>query len=58
MTANNVSNLRPVPRPKIQNMVAVASGKGGVGKTWFAITLAHTLAICGRLPFGKGFFER
>lgn len=25
-------------------IVAVASGKGGVGKTWFAITLAHALA--------------
>ena len=29
---------------KGRNMVAVASGKGGVGKTWFAITLAHALA--------------
>ncbi|MCP5372604.1 MAG: P-loop NTPase [Hyphomicrobiales bacterium] len=48
MTANNVSHLRPIPRPKIQNMVAVASGKGGVGKTWFAITLAHALARSGR----------
>ena len=25
-------------------LIAVASGKGGVGKTWFAITLAHALA--------------
>jgi flagellar biosynthesis protein FlhG len=25
-------------------IVAIASGKGGVGKTWFAITLAHALA--------------
>ncbi len=24
--------------------VSIASGKGGVGKTWFAITLAHALA--------------
>jgi flagellar biosynthesis protein FlhG len=25
-------------------IVAIASGKGGVGKTWFAVTLAHALA--------------
>lgn len=25
-------------------LIAVASGKGGVGKTWFSITLAHALA--------------
>ena len=29
-------------------IVAVASGKGGVGKTWFAITAAHALAREGR----------
>jgi flagellar biosynthesis protein FlhG len=27
-----------------RNMLAVASGKGGVGKTWFSVTLCHALA--------------
>jgi flagellar biosynthesis protein FlhG len=29
-------------------LLAVASGKGGVGKTWFSITLAHALALAGK----------
>ena len=30
------------------NIIAVASGKGGVGKTWFSITLSHALAKMGK----------
>lgn len=30
------------------NVFAVASGKGGVGKTWFAVTLSHALADLGQ----------
>ena len=29
-------------------LIAVASGKGGVGKTWFSITLSHALALAGK----------
>lgn len=32
------------PTSLAKNILIVASGKGGVGKTWFAISLAHALA--------------
>ena len=32
----------------MRNIIAIASGKGGVGKTWFAITLSHALARAGQ----------
>ncbi len=35
----------PGERPRF---IAIASGKGGVGKTWLAITLAHALTLAGQ----------
>jgi flagellar biosynthesis protein FlhG len=39
-----IAQSAAVLRPMKRNILAVASGKGGVGKTWFSITLAHWLA--------------
>jgi flagellar biosynthesis protein FlhG len=33
---------------KPKNLIAIASGKGGVGKTWLSVTLAHLFARSGR----------
>lgn len=33
---------------KPDNIIAIASGKGGVGKTWLAVTLSHLFARSGR----------
>lgn len=45
-------SLSLAPRANVRkqgkDMIAVASGKGGVGKTWFSITLAHAFARTGR----------
>jgi len=38
----------PVGALQCPNLLAVASGKGGVGKTWFSITLCHALARMGK----------
>jgi flagellar biosynthesis protein FlhG len=34
--------------PRRNNIIAIASGKGGVGKTWLAVTLTHLFARSGR----------
>jgi len=36
-----------LPTRRAGRMVAIASGKGGVGKTWFSVTLSHALARLG-----------
>ncbi len=48
MTQANALKDPPPATAPVRNMIAIASGKGGVGKTWLAITLAHCLARAGR----------
>lgn len=48
MTFAPMQMPRPTPMTISRNMIAIASGKGGVGKTWLAITLSHALARSGR----------
>lgn len=50
MTTTETTKPKPAPPAfrKGKNIIAVASGKGGVGKTWFSITLAHALTKMGK----------
>jgi flagellar biosynthesis protein FlhG len=48
MTAMPRSASHPASRVRARNLVTIASGKGGVGKTWLATTLAHALARAGQ----------
>jgi len=41
-------SVRPPPLSSRPRLLVVASGKGGVGKTWLAITLAQALAAQGQ----------
>jgi flagellar biosynthesis protein FlhG len=43
MTRRSASASHPAAAPAAGRVFAVASGKGGVGKTWFSISLAHAL---------------
>jgi flagellar biosynthesis protein FlhG len=42
-----VKPIRDIKTPE-NNLLAVASGKGGVGKTWLSVTLASAIARAGR----------
>jgi flagellar biosynthesis protein FlhG len=47
--SSNAAALSIAPtETAVSNVIAISSGKGGVGKTWFAVTLSHALARSGR----------
>lgn len=46
--AMTVGSQQVAPVTRTSRIVAVASGKGGVGKTWLSCTLSHALARAGK----------
>lgn len=52
MTPTPPNTQRPARHPatalRQSNVIAIASGKGGVGKTWLSVTLAHCFARQGQ----------
>jgi flagellar biosynthesis protein FlhG len=48
MTQASSATQPQVSPLRAENLIAVASGKGGVGKTWLSITLSQALARTGR----------
>ncbi len=49
MSSQALSNMaRRAGQPARTRIYAIASGKGGVGKTWLSVTLSHAFARAGR----------
>jgi flagellar biosynthesis protein FlhG len=48
MTTDINSAAAQAASPRGRNIITVASGKGGVGKTWLSVTLSHAIANAGR----------
>ena len=48
MVPNDAPAASGAKLPKAANLIAVASGNGGVGKTWLSVTLCHALSRMGR----------
>ncbi len=42
------NQMSPMAALRCPNMLAIASGKGGVGKTWFSVTLCQSMAKRGQ----------
>ncbi len=47
---NTNTNMQPLldKLPQQKNVIAIASGKGGVGKTWLSVSLSHALSLLGK----------